>query len=72
MNNIPKIEFFTKARLEEFWGYVWMLMSTASPGLMLVIAVISVGMLLSIVIVGFKKSSKDTEDEEEDYEIRHY
>lgn len=72
MEPIPKITFFTAERMEQLWGYTWMLLSMANPAVMLVIALLAVGMLLAIVIDAFKKSAKEKDDDDDDYEVRHY
>jgi len=72
MESIPKITFFTEERMEQLWGYVWMLMSMANPAVMLVIALIAAGMFLTIVIDAFKKSAKEKDDDDDDFEVRHY
>lgn len=69
---MPQINFFTEARMTEFWGYVKMLLSAASPAVLMAVALIAVGMVLSIVITAWKKSASDKEGEDDDYEIKHY
>jgi len=72
MEGIPKINFFTAERMQEFWGYVWMLMSTVNPAIMLVISLMAVGMLITVVINAFKQSAKEKDDDDDDFEVRHY
>lgn len=71
---MPEFNFFTKERMDEFWGYVATLLKMASPSAMIVIAVIAVGMVLTIAIAAFKKATKENDDDNEndDYEVRHY
>lgn len=64
-----KIEFWSSARLNEFWEMVKIVLSGVSPGIMISVATTAVGMLLVIVIKSWKSSAKE---EEKDYEYREY
>lgn len=66
-----KIDFWSNSRMSEFWGYVKMLLEGVSPGILLVVALASVGLLLGIVVRAWKQSSKD-DDDNDDIEFRHY
>lgn len=67
------ITFATPENMGIFWGYVKTLLSFASPWVMISVSIIAVGMLLFIVITAFKKASKDRyEEDEDDFEIKHY
>jgi hypothetical protein len=65
-----EINFFNATNMNLFWEYTRMLLKTASPGVMLVFAVIAVGWLLTIIIQTFRNSTKD--DDDDDIEIKHY
>jgi ABC-type amino acid transport system permease subunit len=65
-----KIDFWSDNTMTEFWGYVRMLLEGVSPGIMLTVAVAAVGIMVGIVVKAFKSSSEDEEDE--DYEVKHY
>lgn len=76
-NNLPSMQFFTDARLREFWGYVRELTLTVSPLIMLAAAVVAVGMLLAIIVNAFKQASRNDDDDDDrndnnDYEVRRY
>lgn len=72
-NQLPSMNFFTEARMLEFWGYVRTILSSVSPMVMLAVAIIAVGLLLVIIITSFKQAAKKEDDEEDqDYEIRRY
>ncbi|MGG0718384.1 hypothetical protein ABE096_12440 [Robertmurraya massiliosenegalensis] len=64
------MNFFTEARMMEFWGYVKTILTSASPMVMLMFALIAVGFTIGIIIRIFKEARKD--DDEDDYEIKHY
>ncbi|WP_445486474.1 hypothetical protein [Niallia sp. 03133] len=68
---MPKINFFTEARMNEFWEYVKMLLSTASPMVLIMVAVSAAGLLITILVRIFRKAAADEEDND-DYEVRHY
>lgn len=65
-----EINFFTAENMTEFWGYVKMLLSEISPGVMLVTSTAAVGFLLVIIIKAFRKSDED--ENNDDIEVRHY
>lgn len=65
----PKIEFGSAEDLQEFWGFVQMLMEGASPWVMISFAVAMVGLLITFVIRAFMQASKGEDD---DYDIKHY
>jgi hypothetical protein len=64
-----EITFFNEENMALFWEYSRMLLKGASPGVLLVFAVVAVGWLLNIIIQSFKKSAKDDDD---DFDIKHY
>lgn len=72
--NIPSMNFFTKDRMLEFWGYVRELLLATSPMVMLGVAIIAVGLLLGIIISMFKQANREDNDNDhdDDYEVRHY
>lgn len=72
MNEIPSMKFFTEERMLEFWGYVRELLMSASPMVMLSVAVVAVGMFLTIIINAFKQARSNNNDDDSDYEIKHY
>lgn len=63
--------FFTPARLNEFWQMVVALLKLASPAVLISIAIIGVGMIVTIAIVAFKKAANQ-DDDDEDYDIKYY
>lgn len=67
-----EITFFTPERMNQLWGFVEMLLKTVQPMIMIVFAIVAVGLLLGIVINAWKRSSKDLEHEDDDYEYREY
>lgn len=64
-------EFFTSANLNELWRMVIGLLKFASPSILILVAIMCVGFLLTIAIVAFKKASNN-DDENEDYDIKYY
>lgn len=66
-----KISFFTAENMNEFWGYVKVLLSAISPGIMLVTGTVAVGLLLVAVIKAFRKTDEEEKDDD-DIEVRHY
>jgi hypothetical protein len=67
---IPTVNFFNEENMGLFWGYCKSLLSTAAPGVLIVLAVMGVGMLITIIIKAFKEATK--EDKDDDYEYREY
>lgn len=72
-----RIDFWTDRNFGEFWGFVKMLLQTISPGVMLVVAVVAVGLLLGVIIRTVKDASTDQvekrySEDGEDYEVRRY
>ncbi|MEF7566327.1 hypothetical protein V4V35_25390 [Bacillus infantis] len=65
-----KIDFWKDDTMAQFWSYVRMLLEGISPGIMITVAVAAVGIMVGIVVKAFKSSSED--EEEEDYEVKHY
>lgn len=65
-----QITFWDDAHTQEFWDFATMLLKTTSPGVMISFALVAVGLLLGVIVNAWRQSSK--EDEEEDYEIKHY
>lgn len=64
------ITFFTKERMDEFWEMVTALLKFASPSVLIYVAIVSVGILLTTVVVAFKKATRD--DDNEDFDIKYY
>lgn len=62
--------FFDAAALTELWQMVVGLLSLASPAVLIFVAIVAVGMLVTIAIVAFKKAAND--DDDEDYDIKYY
>lgn len=67
---IPKVNFLTGS-MNEFWGFVGMLLSGVSPWIMIGAAISAVGILIVIVVKAFQSSEKD-KTEDDDIEVRHY
>ena len=66
--------FFTADRMDEMWGFVFDLLKMASPAVLIAVAIISVGILLTIIVNTFKKSEKnqldgayDLHDDDDEY-----
>ena len=70
MANIPSMNFFTEARMLEFWGYVRAILMSASPMVMLGVAIFCVGLVITIIIRAFRQAQDD--DQDEDFDIKHY
>lgn len=68
---MPEVDFFTSANMALLWGYVKMLVSMASPGMMISFAITCVGFLLIIVVKAFRSNDDDKNDDDE-IEVRHY
>lgn len=66
------IDWETDKLLTMFWGYVKSLLGFTSPWVMISVAIFSVGLLLTIIISAWVKASKDKDDEDEDFEVKHY
>lgn len=64
-------DFFTKARLKEFWDMVGGLLKFAAPSVLIFVAITAVGMLLIIAIKAFKKGA-DSEERDKDFDIKYY
>lgn len=64
------IVFWTNDNMATFWGYVKMLLETIQPGIMITVAIVAAGFLLSIIIKAVRKGEKDKDDDE--IEIRRY
>lgn len=63
--------FFTPERMMEFWGYCRMLLISASPMVMISVALIAVGLTISIIVRIFAKAKED-DGADQDYEVKHY
>ncbi len=68
---LGSINFWTNARMLEFWENVKMLLETIQPGIMLTFAIVVAGLLLGIVVRLFKKTEKQ-EDTDDEIEIHRY
>lgn len=62
--------FATNDNMNLFWGYIKSLLSYASPWVMIAFAILTVGILLTVVITSFKKADKATDEDE--IEIKNY
>jgi len=67
---MPQITFWTSENMGLFWEYVRSLLTTAAPGVMIWVAMISVGLLLGIIVKAWTHSSRDQDDD--DYDVKHY
>jgi hypothetical protein len=67
---IPTVNFFNEENMTLFWEYCKSLLSTAAPGVLIVIAVMGVGMLITIIINAWKEANKKEQDD--DYDYREY
>lgn len=66
------ITFATPGNMNTFWGFVRTLLNFAGPWLMIAVAILAVGILLTVIITAFKNASKDDREENEEYEVKHY
>ena len=66
------LNFATEENMNQFWGFVKSLLGLAGPWVMIAVAIIAVGLLLTVVINAYKQASKDDKEEDDDYEIKHY
>lgn len=66
-----KITFWNNQTINEFWEYVRILLEGISPGILISVAIVAVGLVLTIIVNAWKRSSKDLE-KDDDIEIRHY
>lgn len=69
METIPQMKFFTDANLDIFWADVKNLLFAAGPGVMISVAVICIGMLITIIVSLFRKAE---EKENDDYDTKYY
>lgn len=67
-----KIDFWSSNRLNEFWEMVEELTKFSAPGIMIYVAITLVGFLLIIVVRSFKQATKNENDDDEDFDIKHY
>lgn len=65
------IVFYTPERMAELWGYIENLLSMVSPGVMIAVAIIAVGMILTVVVRAWKEAAAPKE-QGDDIEIRRY
>lgn len=75
MDKVPDIgTFFTRERMDTMWSYVYQLTKYVSPGVMIVVAILLVGLLLSIIFTTIYKAynyDKDS-DKNDDVDMRYY
>lgn len=64
------IDFWSNDNMGTFWGFVRMLLELVQPGVMIFVATLGVGLLISIIVKAVRKADKDEEDEE--IEVRRY
>ncbi|PAF20062.1 hypothetical protein CHH49_18115 [Terribacillus saccharophilus] len=67
-----KITFWSNASMGDFWGFVRMLLSGISPGIMITVAAAAAGMILALAVRIFYWARKENEREDEDVEYRTY
>ena len=71
-----EIEFWNSGRLQEFWDMAAAMLKFAAPGVLIAVAIIGVGMLLTIVIAAFKKGADDDDrrrrDDDDDFDVKYY
>ena len=68
-----EIEFFSSERLAELWEIFASLVKFASPGILISVAFTAAGLLLTFVVIAFRKGANTDEDERErDYDIKYY
>lgn len=75
MYKVPTIgTFFDTRNLNTLWGFVAELLKFVSPGIMIVVAILCVGMVLTIAIRAFKKGADDDDrrKNDEDYDVKYY
>lgn len=70
-SNPYEIEFFTSARLSEFWDMIAGLLKFASIPVLIFVAISGVGLLITAIIFAFKKGA-DPEETDRDYDIKYY
>lgn len=69
--NIYEHEFFTSARLKEFWSMIEGLLSFAAPSVLIFVAISAVGMVVTLIIKAFRKGA-NSDDDDKDYDIKYY
>ena len=67
-----EIEFFTSERLSELWEIFANLIKFASPGILISISFAAAGLLLTFVIIAFRKGVYDDDEKERDFDIKYY
>lgn len=65
------VTFWDSARLKEFWGIVESLLKFASPSVLIAVAIIAVGMVMTLVIYAFKKGANQ-DNRDDDFDIKYY
>lgn len=60
------ITFFTPARLEEFYGYLWTIMKFVSPAIMIAMAIAAVAALFYLIVSTMRKA-RDEQYNESNY-----
>lgn len=63
------ITFATAENMAQFWSFVETLLGFAAPWLMIAVAILAVGLLVTVIIKAWKQGAKDEDD---DVEVRHY
>lgn len=75
---VPNIgTFFTTGNTNVMWDFVVTLTRFIAPGIMIVVAFIVVGMVITLAIKSFKKGTETEEDvrrrkDTDDYDMKYY
>lgn len=64
------ITFATPENLAQFWDFVETLLRFAAPWVTIAVAIIGVGILITVIINAWTQGAKEQEDD--DIEVRHY
>lgn len=65
--------FFTPARLAELWEMFAGIVKLASPAVIISVAFSMVGLLFVLIVVMVRKAvNPDKDDDDRDYDIKHY
>lgn len=63
-----EIDFANAENMQMFWDFTKSLLKTASPWVLISFATVAVGWLLKIIVDAFRSGN----DDDDDYDIRHY
>lgn len=64
--------FYTPERLEELFEMFTSLVKLASPGFLIWVAITMAGLLLTFIVHAFRKGADQDDDDDRDYDIKHY